>query len=223
MDTSDLQLHVGDHIQLQFVGDEQERRHTCHVIGYQPRQSLIVTVPSTKGKIMLVREGQMLIARLLSGNHVFAFTTKILAQSLKPYPYIHLEYPEELESIVVRKSLRTQSELLVSVFKAGADWSKIDNALPGVIENISTSGALLKMNEQIGDVNEHIYMSTRISIADISEHVHMSAVIRNHHVEAAKDPQKLAHYYGVEFQDVKKECIIALHGYVYEQLLNSPG
>lgn len=220
---TDLQLHVGDHIQLQFVGDERERRHTCQIIGFLPNESLIATIPSIKGKIMLVREGQMLIVRLLSGNHVFAFTTKILSQNLKPYPYMHLEYPDELESIVVRKSLRTQSELLVSVFRAGADWSDLDQALPGVIENISTSGALLKMKKQIGDIDEQIYLSTRISVAGIKEHVHTSAIIRNHHVDADDDSQTLNHYYGVEFSEVKKESVIALHGYVYEQLLNSLG
>ena len=223
MDSSSLQLHVGDHIQLQFVGDEHERRHTCQVIGYLPQESLITTIPIIKGKIMLVREGQMLIVRLLSGNHVFAFTTKILSQNLKPYPYMHLGYPEELESIVVRKSLRTQSELIVSVFKAESDWSDLGQALPGVFENISTSGALLKTQKQIGNVDDQIYLSTRISVAGIKEHVHTSAIIRNHHVDATSENQSVYHYYGVEFSEVKKESIIALHGYVYEQLLNSLG
>ncbi|HED15899.1 MAG TPA: flagellar brake protein [Gammaproteobacteria bacterium] len=223
MDSSSLQLHVGDHIQLQFVGDEHERRHTSQIIGYLPQQSLLVTIPDIKGKIMLVREGQMLIVRLLSGNHVFAFTTKILSQNLKPYPYMHLGYPEELESIVVRKSLRTQSKLVVSVFKAGSDWSDLDQAIPGVFENISTSGALIKTQQQIGDVDDQIYLSTRISVAGITEHVHTSAIIRNHNTDAAGDNQSAYHHYGVEFSEVKKESVIALHGYVYEQLLNSLG
>jgi len=223
MQATDLQLHVGDHIQLQFVGDELERRHTCQVIGYLPQQSLIVTIPSIKGKIMLVREGQMLIVRLLSGNHVFAFTTKILGQNLKPYPYMHLGYPEELESIVVRKSLRTQSELVVSVFKAGADWSDLGQAVPGVFEDISTSGALLKTQKQVGNVGDKIYLSTRISVAGITEHVHTSAIIRSHNMDATGDDQSIYDYYGVEFLEVKKESVIALHGYVYEQLLNSLG
>lgn len=223
MSQVDLQLHVGDNIQIQFIGDEHERRHSCQVVGFQPQASLIVTIPMVNGKIMLVREGQSMIVRLLSGNHVCAFTSRILTQQLKPYPYMHLEYPKELESIVVRKSLRTDTELVVSVFPPGANRRDLSQALPGAITNISTSGALLKLKDKLGEVGEEIYLSTRLTIGGIKEYLHTAAIIRNQRMGAKKEDASLVYSYGVEFTEVRKESVIALHGYVYEQLINSLG
>ena len=77
-------------------------REVVRVIGYVPGSSLIVTMPTNKGKVKIVREGQAYKARMLLGDSVVGFEAKVLFVSLKPYPHMHLQYPKEFAQIIVR-------------------------------------------------------------------------------------------------------------------------
>ena len=72
-----LKLNAGDTLQMQYVGDQAKARYYVRLIGYLPGQSLIVTTPRSEGKIMLVREGQGFVIRLLAGNAVFGFASQL--------------------------------------------------------------------------------------------------------------------------------------------------
>lgn len=220
MATPKLLLNVGDTLQLQFATDETGRRHASRVIGYLAPVSLVVTTPRLDGRVLLTREGQPLVVRMLSGNNVYAFNTKITCVCMKPYPYLHLGYPDELEQIVVRKALRASTNLIVTAYRQREDdGTDQDQGVAGVIVDLSTSGALLKTRERAADVGSLITVTTRVPIANVQEYLKLGAIVRNEREEPDQDGTN-AFYYGLEFQLLDQHEIIVIHGYVYEQLLN---
>lgn len=212
----DLDLQVGDNLQLQFVGDE--RRYNARVIGYLPGQSLLVTTPRRDGKIMLVRESQPVVIRLLSGDSVYAFNTQVLCNSAKPYPYLHLGYPKQLERIVVRKAQRARADLIMSVY-SGDEGSDKD-AKSAVMLDVSTTGSLLRSTTALGEVGEKVRLATRLNIATVQTYLSIPSAIRNVREERG-DGGRTLYYTGVEFQVTEREDIILLHGFVYERLYSN--
>jgi len=209
----DMQLNVGEMLQLVFAADDSQRKHATKVIGYLPGKSLLVTTPRIDGKVMMVREGQPVVVRMLSGNSVYAFNTQILATSLKPYAYLHLIYPAEIECIVVRKSLRVSADLEANVTRVTVDDPKGSVVAKGVIVDVSTSGAMLLADTPLGQVGDLLVMTLRVPVAGVQKYLKLSAIIRSLRVNNDGN-----HLHGVEFQLLEEMDNIFLHGFVYEQL-----
>jgi c-di-GMP-binding flagellar brake protein YcgR len=216
MTDQDLKLQVGDTLQLQFGGDDPTRRYYTRVIGYLPGKSLIITTPKRDGKVMMVREGQTAVARLASGNAVYAFNARVLISSLKPYPYLHLSYPKELEHIVVRRAHRTRANLVGTVQTEGANEQTPSRS--ATIVDISTTGALILCPERIGEVEDLITVSTRLTVGEVTEYLTLPAVIRSVR-EDKGEGGRVIFAHGVEFKILDQHDSVVLHGYVYERLI----
>jgi len=141
MAEQEFKLQPGDTLQLTLYGDET--RHFVKVIGYLTGQSLLISTPRIKGQAMLLREGQAVTVRLLSGGTVYAFETQILRASLTPYPYLHLVYPKEFESTVVRKAQRASAHVIASIENTHSDQPQPQ---PALIADMSTAGAMERVN-----------------------------------------------------------------------------
>ncbi|MEJ2344537.1 MAG: flagellar brake protein [Gammaproteobacteria bacterium] len=212
-----LDLDIGDTLQIQFVGDDARRRYYTRVIGYLPERSLLVTTPLRDGKVLLLREGQTMVVRMLSGTSVYAFTTSILASNVRPFPYLHLSYPKDLEMIVVRKAHRARTHLVASVQHRDADANDAPS-VSVVMVDVSTTGALLKSEEPIGDIGDLITVSTRVTVGEVQQYLDLPAVVRNVHEETCDD--HLESSTGIEFVEIDQRDTVILHGYVYECLIN---
>lgn len=216
MAVDDLALDVGDVLQLQFLPAESQERHYVKVIGYLQDRSLIVTTPHVNGKYMLVREGQSLAVRLLSGNNIMAFTVNVLRSCARPYPYLHLSYPKQMQAIMVRKAQRVNFKCQAEVHATNAPAAQshlVD------VEDISTSGALFVSKEPLGEVKGLLSMNLRISVAKEEENLVLVCIIRNHRQRDGRDGKE--NLYGVEFQFADRQESIMLHAFVYEQIVNS--
>ncbi|MGD8937672.1 MAG: flagellar brake protein, partial [Thiogranum sp.] len=75
MDYSDLKMQVGETLQLQPRDGEDSRRMQVRLIGYLPGASLLVTTPKVGDKVMIVREGQPYVVRMMIGNRIVGFAT----------------------------------------------------------------------------------------------------------------------------------------------------
>lgn len=224
MDKDDLTLEIGDVLQLQFLPDESHIRHYVKVIGYRQNQSLIVSMPLTKGKLMFIREGQPIAVRLLTGNDIVAFTVTVLKSNTKPYPYIHLSYPKELQAITVRKAQRVALSTLVKVHGCALSTSESTEMPPEVdvqLEDMSTTGALLIHAKPLGEVKDLINVNMALHIADGEEILNIIAVIRNVRERIIEDPPDTSYLHGIEFQFADRQESIMLHAFVYEQIVNS--
>ena len=220
MNYSDLKIHVGDPLQLQPRDGDDARRMHVKVIGYLPGGSLLVTTPKVKDKVMIIREGQPFVVRTMVGNRIVGFTTTVLRSCARPYPYLHLAYPEEMEQITVRKAQRVPVKLFASL-KNDNPAFKAEKPHPASIVDISTSGALLLSGRQLGEVGDEVTLNCAFKVAGVEKLLTIASLIRNVHVEHSDDFGQDTYFHGLEFNLKDKQDALALHGFVYEQIVKA--
>jgi c-di-GMP-binding flagellar brake protein YcgR len=223
LDEDKLALQVGDDLQLQYVDGEHKNRHHVKVIGYLVGKSIVVTSPHNRGKVALLREGQPFVVRLLSGNRVMGFNTTVLRSSARPYPYLHLEYPDHIEQTVVRKAQRVRVKLVSFVTNDKPDFHA-EKPIPAVISDLSTSGAMLVSSQYLGEIGDVVSLAIQFTVAGVNQSLKIHAFVRNVREDDDVPEGGECHFYhGLEFQPLAQTELLALHGYVYEQLLDNQG
>ncbi|MCB1875040.1 MAG: flagellar brake protein [Chromatiales bacterium] len=209
-------LRVGDTLHLQIPTALEKGRFNSRLIGFMEGRSLIITTPTIGGKVMIVREGQVFNVRTLSGSDIYAFTTTVLKTNTQPYPYLHLKYPSEIEVARARNSLRVAVNLPTSVLNTNPKADKAPKS--GVIKDISATGALVECDKPLGEPNDLLLMSLDIRIGGVPKKLKAPSVIRNVRV-LDEDLSELTLYrVGVQFQIVDPNDVLALHGYVFQQI-----
>ncbi|MFT6751268.1 MAG: c-di-GMP-binding flagellar brake protein YcgR [Candidatus Azotimanducaceae bacterium] len=169
-----LRLRFGDALQLQLVG-EAERYH-IRLIGYLENRSIIVTTPVKNRRLISVRAGQSINVRMMVNDRVCAFNTTIVHLYRLPYPHMHIEYPNELETNYVRKSVRVEARVNGNVVNnAIGDRAKEINCH---LVDISESGAHMVTPIRIGKSGDEITLTLQLTIADITRTVEVPSILK---------------------------------------------
>jgi c-di-GMP-binding flagellar brake protein YcgR len=218
MPSNDLDLQIGDALQIQFLQDDGRRvRPTVRVIGMLPEASILVTAPVQNGKIMLVREGQVFVVRCFSRDLASAFTCRVLRVCTHPYPYLHLNYPERREQVIVRNARRVAVLLAATVNREkDATWSI---PIASIVSDISTTGTMLETTESLGRTGTKLKISFHLPIDGMREQsLAVEGIIRTIYEEGSTSDR---FRYGVEFLPIDPQSQLTLRAFVYEQLLGS--
>ncbi len=220
-----LALDIGDILQLQFLGDDSEARYYVKVIGYLEERSLLVTAPQSNGKLLRVREGQPLAARMMAGTDLVGFTVSVQRICTAPYAYLHLSYPKDFQSVTVRKSLRVSLGLAATVQSCDIGGEEITPETERhhvVIRDMSTTGALLAADAPLADTGDCLAVSVNIEVAEAVEALTFTVVVRNIKVEPAQEKGRPSLFlHGVEFQFADRRESVLLHAFVYEQIVRN--
>lgn len=219
MDYSDLKIQVGETLQLQPRDGEDARRLQVRLIGYLPGASLLVTTPTVGGKTMIMREGQPFVVRMMVGKRIVGFTTTILRSCARPFPYLHLAYPSEVEQITVRKAQRVRVKLFASIKNGNPDF-QFEKPHSATIIDMSTCGALLVSGERLGAAGDQVEVRCALRIGDSEKLLSLPAVIRNVQVVHSDDHGDSYHH-GLEFNLKEEQDSFAVHGFVYEQIVKA--
>jgi c-di-GMP-binding flagellar brake protein YcgR len=211
-----LKLQIGDVVQLQHISPDKDDRYTVSVIGFLAGESLLVTAPTIKGKIQFVRDGQQFAVRMLRGSHVYGFKTTVLKSSVKPYPYIHLSFPEEMESIAVRNAERVETSI-PALARNTLQPDEKRNWQPVVIKDLSYTGVRLESMKSLGNAGEAIQLRFTLEVCDSEEDLDLTADIRNvsHHHHSGKHGYST----GAQFQNLDRFYKVVLHDHVLDQKL----
>jgi c-di-GMP-binding flagellar brake protein YcgR len=220
MDYSDLKIQVGEQLQLQTRDGNDDRRLQVRLVGYLPGASLLVTTPKVGDKVMIMREGQPFIVRMMIGNRIVGFATTVLRTCSRPFPYLHLSYPEDMEQITVRKSQRVRVKLFASVKNDNPDY-RFSKPHPATVVDLSIEGALVVSAEQLGDEGDRISLNCAFKVGSAEKLLALPAVIRNVHVESSDEYGEGSYYHGMEFMLDGLQDTFALHGFVYEQIVKA--
>ncbi len=215
---TELKIQVGESLQLQPHDGEDTRRWHVKLIGYLPGASLLVTTPMSGDKVMIIREGQRFVVRMMVGNRIVGFTTSVLLNCSRPFPYLHLAYPKEMQQITVRKAQRVAVKLFASLKNSNPDF-QFDKPRSGTIIDISTSGALMRSGEQLGEVDDAVTLNCAVKIAGREKLLSLPAIIRNVLVEQNDVNGERSFHYGLELLPENQQDTFALHGFVYEQIV----
>jgi c-di-GMP-binding flagellar brake protein YcgR len=213
-----LKLKTGDNIQVQLVADQNDTRYMVRVIGYEPNVSLLVSTPRANGLPLLLRDGQLVTVRLLTGNTVYGFESQVLRICRLPFPYLHLSYPRTFESMVVRKAQRASTNIIASVENC-TRVTEGSAPFSAKICDLSVAGAMLEASTQMGEAGDAIMIRAKVQVAGLDKYLVLAAMVRAVRVrEAAAPGSKTLYHHGVEFQMIDPEDQLVLHGFVYEQI-----
>jgi len=130
--------------------------------------SIIVTAPEAGGRLMMVREGQMFVARSFSGELASAFRAGRCASASHPYPYLHLSYPDNPEQVVIRNSRRV-SVLLAATAQRESWRRQLVGAGRRDSERHQHGGAMLETSEPLAAVGTKLRITINVPIEDMDE------------------------------------------------------
>jgi len=209
-----VKLMPGDALQLQPLLDGQTERFSVNVIGVMKPRSLLVTAPMVDGKLIFVRDGQSYLVRAFSGLNVCAFKAKILKSQLQPFPYLHLSYPDSVQAMRIRKTMRAPASIIVAVHETEAGRQ----SGAGKIIDLSVGGARMYSPMKVGVKDQSIWLSFKVKLGDMEEYVKTPAIIRA--VGEEDDEQgKRMHVFGLQFGELAQSQRLIIMNLVYQHLL----
>ncbi len=206
-------------MQLQYAPpSENQDRYAVKLIGYLPKESLVITTPRKQGKAILAREGQMFTVRVLQGSNIFGFVAKVLQTSSKPYPHLHLAYPEEVESAVVRNAPRVHTSLQ-SVCRNTKNPDDSKHVSRAKVIDLSRTGARLSGEMPLGEVGETLQLQLAINSCDGDDVLQLLGIIRS--VREVETPAGGTHYIqGLEFSGLNRFQQVLLCAFVLGQMVH---
>lgn len=204
-----LQLTPGDAIQLQLCSEKNIERYTVKVVGHMAPLSLLVTAPYANGKLVFVREGQTYLVRSFIGQDVLAYRTRVLKTQLAPFPYLHLAYPVNVQSMRIRKSARSRIDLVTAI-----NGPRGNSA--GRIADISLGGAKIISPAAFANRDDEVHLTFRIKPGGIEIYMDVKAMVRSVQQEQMEQPCVTT---GVEFVDLSEQDRLALMSASYQYML----
>ena len=213
----ELEISLGANLQLEFV--PSSARHTVKIIGYVPRRSLIVSCPMVGGKNILVRDDQVVMARLMLDTAVCAFSTKVAKSDLDPVPHLHLSYPDFVETSVVRQSVRVETRL-ISALEPINDSESIESIDSGFLVDLSLGGCKLISKNDFGHEGNVLNLALNLNVAGYTQEVQMREQVESSMQDngfISKMESDFLYVYGFKFIDISKEKKILLTAYILER------
>ena len=213
--TLELKHSIGDTLQLQFSPGNAEDRYYVKLIGFLENKSIVVTTPRLDGSALRIPTEQRFVVRMISGNSAQGFTAEALYSTTRPYPHLHLTYPDNLESITVRKAERVNCKLIVTVQNEEPDCS-LGEGKSASMQDISTAGSQIFTLDPIGKKGDTITINSKVKVIGLEQYLTISGIIRRV-VEPKEEGERFE--YGIEFILLEDKDKLLLHGFVYEQMM----
>ena len=212
----DLELDVGDPLVLVSAGAEGNARHNVRVVGYFAPRSILVTTPRSGNGPLLVKEGQVYEVRLKVANRVVGFSTHVVKANQAPFPYLHLQFPSEMEAVVSRREPRVDVRQVVAVRGALTG----DSGVAALMCNLSVTGCRLSSAAELAPKGGPIELVGRFRLVQGKREVMLKGVVRNVSAGEGPDGEKTWHH-GVEFVDNDDDTRLTLQAILYDRLFNT--
>ncbi|MDQ7049181.1 MAG: flagellar brake protein [Enterobacterales bacterium] len=211
MRVEELGLTFGDLLQIQ-IGDNVEQRYPVKCIGINPVSSIIVSAPMTgKDTVYFVREGQNVTLRFVVKNVVSGFSTRVMLTRGQPYPYLHLEIPKDVQTVEVRKEIRVETDIDMTLLNKTSK----SPAMTAKMTNLSFSGGRVESSKEIASLGDVINIMMPLSIGNVEKLVTIDCK-----VSYMKEDNSDSHpVYGVSFENIDEDDGLILRCFIYQELL----
>lgn len=203
---ADMLLAPGDILQLQTTGAGHGERYPVRLIGYHRPVSVLVSAPLANGRLVFIKEGQRLLVRGFVGRDAVGYSTRVLKSNLLPFAYLHLAWPDEVQTMRIRSSARVPVDLVCAVITADGQHSSR-------MIDLSQGGARLLSRVPIGAPGEQVQLAFRINPGGAEIYLRPRAMIRTITDEAGQITT------GLEFSDLSEAENLYLSNMVYQYLL----
>lgn len=202
-----MHLQVGETLRLAPQDPGAAPAHyTVQYIGALPDKGLITTLPMAEGKGLWMPPGGSFVIRVLSGTHVFAFTSQVIRARANPYPHVHFQYPPSVQARKVRKSLRVSMNLPVRITGAGG------TALPAILLDLGMHGARIETQASLAG-EAQLQLTLPIRLEEAQSQLQLQALIRNRVEREAPDGGP-SRQLGLEFQPLPEQEALLLHYFI---------
>ena len=190
--------------------------YSVRLVGVHEQSAVIVTAPKSRKPILT--EGVSLNVKLLCGNTLISFTTRLLKARSEPFPHWILAYPAALDTVPFRQHTRVPVHLTLLLDKGDADPHASQTAL---CVDVSLSGASVESPMALAAVGESVFLTARVSVAGIDHVILAPAKVRS--VMQTESGQLKVYRHGLLFEEMEEETRLVLAGYVYQQWLYECG
>jgi c-di-GMP-binding flagellar brake protein YcgR len=126
-----LNIELGCKLFVQIEGIKE--RLSSNLIGLLPKRYLIVRTPMLTGIEYILKEGNKVVVRYVHLGEVYGFHSTVVRSITNPSKIIFLSYPQQIETINLRKVPR-----IGCFFPASLHHQK--DEVKGIIKNLSVEG-----------------------------------------------------------------------------------
>lgn len=211
IDLDSVRWSVGEKLFLQMQ-DNAAARFTVKMVGFLKGKSIIVSAPMVDGGAPRIRDGQAFIVRAFTGKTAYAFTVIALKSVFFPYPYLHLSYPVQVRSTVIRQGSRANVKIIASVMIGGDEQSTV-----AVLNDLSTGGASGIIKKNIGERGDAGVLKFKVNAAGNEEILTMNVILRSLETMENEDGYR----YGFQFIDLDPQSKLILSAFVHQTLVET--
>lgn len=214
---AEMNLKVGDRLQIQPPAQLSPERFIVKLIGYLNNVSLLVTAPvNADGQHLQLLEGEKLVVRVFASQNAFGFASTVERVCRLPFEYLHLSFPAEVQGMIIRKSPRVRTKIIASV-----STDQVDSA-PAIIANLSATGALLDARRELAQKGDFIKLSFRVNLHNTEAYLTVNTVVRAVFTDETLDGGAVFTHHGLEFVDLPANDSMILQSMIYQQMIEHP-
>ncbi len=215
MKFDDIKLTFGYPLQLQTSSlSGQPERYSCRLIGCLPGRSLLFSVPKVSGKLVKFKIGQKVVVRFMIDNGIGVFAVTVEAQTLEPYPILHLSFPESITFKGIRSATRVAVRERVTI-KSPAH---LERSLVGFMCDISINGCRIEVDEEVAELGGNLELQLEVDILGLKQRLSLKGIIRSR-VEPTDNLEAGALVsYGIEFTELEEHERLVMYAYVFSHM-----
>lgn len=191
-------------------------RYSVRLIGVHEQAAVLVSAPKTRKSPFT--EGAVIGVKLLIGNRLVSFTSRLLKSHTEPFPYWVLSYPPQIDIQAFRQHTRVPMHLPVLVDRGESDMHQPARAL---CVDMSLQGALIEAPISLAAVGETIFVTARVSVAGIDHVIMANATVLS--MMQAESQTIGVFRHGVSFDSLEDDTRLILSGFIYQQWLYEAG
>ena len=191
-------------------------RYSVRLIGVHEQTAVMVSAPKTRKS--LFTEGAVIAVKLLMGNRLVSFTSRLLKSCSEPFPYWVLAYPQQLDIQAFRKQTRVPMHLPVLVDRGEKDMHQPVRAL---CVDMSLQGASIEAPVALASLGDDVFVTARVSVAGIDHVILANAEVRS---VMQTESQSIGFFrHGLAFEGLEDDTRLILSGFIYQQWLYEAG
>ena len=194
-------------------GSNPDEAMTVKLIGVHEGKTLVITAPERDGKLAFVKEGNVYCFRGFSGELVYEFKSAVHKTRFEPYPYLHVDWPQDWQ--MSRRRLREARRVGVEVpciVYPHAEGNEV--FVKAVINDLSVGGASVVFKDQVPKLQPRVRLAFRLQVANQQVLFEATADVMRQPDKSAVEPSA-----GLHFDNLSDTEQLALHAYVYQQIV----
>ncbi|RRQ21491.1 flagellar brake protein [Thiohalobacter thiocyanaticus] len=211
-------LVVGSRLQLEAESDDCSR--TVTLLGYMEPHSVMLSWPERDGVCMALAAGEPVLIRFEAGDSLYQFQSRVLCTCTDPYPYLHVAFPEGVQSVRGRRASRVPVNDMAMMLVMEEQGQKLSVALA----DISMTGARLVAGIRLGEVGERFSIEIpSLNGSTGGKRLVLPCEVRYVREEMSSNAGKRVYHHGVEFAGLNHQAMAFIEEYIGNKVVEHRG